>query len=244
MPAVIAWLTAIWVASVLGSVHCAAMCGPFACLAATHGGAPRLSHHWSYQAGRLGGYLLLGTLAGGAGHWLDRAGLAVGVGRVAALAMAVLLVAWGLHALVTHRGGRLGELRLPDRITRRAGAVLGALMHQPPAVRGSATGLLTALLPCGWLWVFVAAALGSGSAVSGALVMAAFWAGSVPALALVVAGAARLAGRWQPRLPLVSAGVIVLLGLTSLAIQLDLIPAAHWLHRLLPVPPHHGGQRG
>lgn len=240
----IAWLGAIWFASVLGSVHCAAMCGPFACLAASHGGPPRLASHWTYQAGRLGGYLLLGALAGGAGHWLDQASIAAGLGRVAAGIMAVLLLGWGLHALLTHRGNRLGELRLPDAVTRRAGAMLRALSRQPSALRGSATGLLTALLPCGWLWVFVAAALGTGSALTGAMVMAVFWAGSVPALALVVAGAARLAGRWQPRLPLVSAGVIVLMGLASLAIQLDLIPAAHWLHRVLPAAPHLGGHRG
>ena len=42
---------------------------------------------------------------------------------------------------------------------------------------------------------------------------------------------------WRARLPLASAATILLLGLVSLASHLDLIPTAHWLHRVMPAVP-------
>ena len=61
-------LLAVLGASLLGSVHCAAMCGGFVCLysgtgASRHKGA---APHAAYNAGRLVSYLLLGALAGSA----------------------------------------------------------------------------------------------------------------------------------------------------------------------------------
>jgi sulfite exporter TauE/SafE len=56
--------------SLLGSVHCAAMCGGFVCLysgsgPARHTGA---APHVAYNAGRLVSYLLLGAIAGSVGR--------------------------------------------------------------------------------------------------------------------------------------------------------------------------------
>jgi sulfite exporter TauE/SafE len=47
-------------------------------------------------------------------------------------------------------------------------------------------GLFSALLPCGWLHTFVISAIATGSAAKGAALLMAFWAGTVPALALGV----------------------------------------------------------
>lgn len=239
----IALAGAVLVASLLGSVHCAAMCGAFACFAGD--GARGVGAHLPYHLGRLLAYLTLGLVAGATGALLDRGGVALGIGRVASVLMALLLVAWGGHALVRARGGRLADLRLPASWQRGLGRGMAALRSQPAGLRGLATGIATGLLPCGWLWVFVAVAAGTGHGLEGAAVMAVFWLGSVPALVAVVAGARRLAGPWQRRLPQVSAAMLVLLGLASLAAHLDMIPVGHWLHGVLPATPMaHGGGHG
>ena len=62
-----------------------------------------------------------------------------------------------------------------------------------PLPRALSTGLLTAFLPCGWLYLFALKAAETGSPLRGALFMIAFWLGSVPALVLVGAGVQTLA---------------------------------------------------
>ncbi len=62
-------------------------------------------------------------------------------------------------------------------------------------------GLLTALLPCGVLYVAFARAVTAGSAIGGGLALLAFWAGTVPLLAavgLVSGHAFRWFGRLAP----------------------------------------------
>ena len=64
----------------------------------------------------------------------------------------------------------------------------------PPMAHALATGLLTTLLPCGWLYAFVALAAGTASAPLGALVMLTFWIGTLPAIAAFWIPVALLAG--------------------------------------------------
>ncbi|MDE3128896.1 MAG: sulfite exporter TauE/SafE family protein, partial [Gemmatimonadota bacterium] len=101
--------------------------------------------------------------------------------------------------------------------TRRLGAALLAMRDRPPVARAAVTGLLTTLLPCGWLYTFVVTAGGTGGAVDGAGVMAVFWLGTVPILLAVGLGAQRLLGPVARRLPLASAAMVLVLGLLSIS---------------------------
>jgi hypothetical protein len=82
-----------------------------------------------------------------------------------------------------------------------------------PLPRALTIGLLTALLPCGWLYAFAIIAAGAGTALGGAAVMAAFWLGTVPILVSLGVGVQALTGTLGRRIPLVTAILIVLLGL-------------------------------
>ena len=77
-------------ASLLGSMHCAGMCGGFVCFYATgaDGRAGGTGSHVAYNVGRLVSYLVLGLLAGVLGQGLDRVGGLVGLSRGAAVANA------------------------------------------------------------------------------------------------------------------------------------------------------------
>jgi sulfite exporter TauE/SafE len=81
--------------------------------------------------------------------------------------------------------------------------------------RAAALGVLTAAFPCGWLYAFLAAALGAGGPFGGALAMAVFWLGTVPALVGAGLVLHRLAGAFRARLPLVAALALIVLGLVT-----------------------------
>ncbi len=230
---------AVLVASLLGSVHCAAMCGAFTCLYAPAGASWQRTRwaHGAYNLGRLVSYLLLGAVSGMLGAGLSRAGTLAGVSNAAAIIAAILLIVWGLHAVIVAAGGRIGVLRPPEGWQNAMGSVLHRFRGKPPIVRATAVGLLTTLLPCGWLYAFVVTAAGTGSAWGGASLMAVFWVGTLPMMLAVGAGLQRLSGRFRDRLPMVSAATIFLLGALSLAAHLDILPIGRSLHRWLPVVP-------
>ena len=171
--AVSALVLSVLGASLLGSPHCAAMCGGFVCFFSGQGGRrPSALTHASYHAGRLAAYALLGAAAGTAGAGFDLAGRMAGFQRPAAVAAGTAHDPLGSrHArrrggILARRHGRPAGVPPPPRPRAR-----GARHTATGRARRSAVGLLTALLPCGWLYVFVATAAGTGSAGSGALVM-------------------------------------------------------------------------
>ncbi len=82
----------------------------------------------------------------------------------------------------------------------------------PLPLRGLSVGLLTALLPCGWLYLFALLAAGTGSIATGALVMVSFWIGSVPLLVGLVAGTRMLGGRVGRMVPLATSILLVAAG--------------------------------
>lgn len=203
-------LPAIVASSLIGSVHCVAMCGPLVGLAGSRSLRLALSH----ALGRLATYATLGAAAGLVGRAVDLAGRLADIQRAAAIAAAIAIVFGGVYAVAAPRrraaagGGaafRRGLVRL--RARRR------------PAVRAWLAGALTGLIPCGWLWAFVVAAAGTGSAGGGALVMAAFWLGTVPAMTGMLAVAGPVIEALRRRLPVVTAAVLVLVGLGTLALR-------------------------
>jgi sulfite exporter TauE/SafE len=216
MPPVMSLLGAVLVASLLGSPHCAAMCGPLVLLF-----APGAKASVAMHAARLLGYAFLGAAAGGLGVALDGGGALLGLQRTALFAAAAALVVFGLVTLVRVHGFRVPAPALPravrDLFVRGQRVAAG----WSPVRRGAAAGLLTALLPCGWLYAFVIAAAGTASPLAGSAVMAAFWAGTLPLLAGVGAGARRLLGPIGRRSPALASLILIGAGLFVLCARLD-----------------------
>jgi sulfite exporter TauE/SafE len=213
-------LAGVLIASLVGSIHCAAMCGGFVCAYAGTG-APRglanLPAHLAYNGGRLVSYLTLGLVAGAVGARVDNLGRLAGIGRGAAVLAGSLMVVWAVGTIAASFGARVPGSLAPEWLQKRFGALLVAMRDEPPAARAALTGLLTTLLPCGWLYTFVVTAGGTGSAIAGAGTMLAFWIGTVPMLLAVGVGAQRLLGPFARRLPLAAATLVLVLGLLSIA---------------------------
>jgi hypothetical protein len=229
----------VLIASLLGSVHCAGMCGGFVCFYAGAAGNGTRAHV-AYNAGRLTSYLLLGLLAGLVGATVDRLGALAGLSRGAAILSGTLMVGWGLSTLLAVRGVRLP--RLGGRLGGHnpLGGLLARVRGRSATVRAAATGLFTTLLPCGWLYAFVAAAAGTGSVDRALLTMGVFWLGTLPMMLAVGYGVQRLSGPLRTRLPIVTATAVVVMGLLSIAGKMRIEPQALARAAAAATPPAHG----
>lgn len=213
-------LAAVLVASLVGSLHCVAMCGPLAVL--HQGGAP--GQRWRglalHQGGRAIGYAALGGLAGLLGTAVDLAGAALAIQRAAMVLAAFGLAAWAVVLIVGARRAALPTATASASMFSRG---LVKLRTQRPARRALGLGLLHAVLPCGWLWAFVALAVGTGSALMGAATLLAFWLGTVPALLGATALAAPLLARVRTRWPYVTALLVLGLAGTALLLRVPML---------------------
>ncbi|GAB1343587.1 sulfite exporter TauE/SafE family protein [Gemmatimonas sp.] len=210
----------VLVASLVGSVHCAGMCGGFVCFYAgsAKGNEPAaLRAHAMYNVGRLASYLLLGAVAGALGVGVSKVGSLVGISHAAAVVAGALMVGWAVSTIAAQRGVSIGALHAPLAWQRALGRVLQSVREQPLSVRAGLTGLFTTLLPCGWLYVFVATAAGTGTVRSAMATMALFWLGTVPAMVAVGVGAQTVLAPFRRRLPAFSAAVVLVMGLLSMS---------------------------
>lgn len=213
-------LGTVFLASLAGSLHCAGMCGGLVVFYsgsdATHG-VRRLIAHTVYNSGRLVGYLLLGAAAGAIGGVINLAGSLAGLQRIAMPIAGTMMILWGLGAIAQIRGRKLfGSASGNGRFSRAIRNAFGVVARRPPAVRAAAVGLLSALLPCGWLWAFVITAAGTASIQGGLAVMAAFWAGTVPILLAIGFGAQSMALPFRRHAPLLTAILLVVIGIVAI----------------------------
>jgi hypothetical protein len=165
----------IWTAFILGlvgSLHCAGMCGPLA-LALPHAGRNSSSFflgRLGYNLGRLVTYCVLGLIFGLLGKSLSL----VGVQRWVSIALGVTLLA-GLFA-----SRKLALWRPLTALLERFKSRMGALLRRRSLDALLVLGLFNGLLPCGLVYVACAGATATGDLFSGALYMLAFGAGTVP----------------------------------------------------------------
>lgn len=211
-------------ASLLGSMHCVGMCGPLAIWASGAGESQRGSQMATatslYHIGRMLTYMLAGFLAGAVGQLADLGGEALGVQLVAARIVGLLMIGIGAYRLWRMSGVQFNSGTEPppvfnpgqasaSPITKLLVRLRPYVFKLPIPMRGLATGLLTALLPCGWLYLFALVAAGTGSLWLGPVVMFAFWLGTVPALVSLVVGTQWMAKRTRRLVPVVTAVLLI-----------------------------------
>jgi hypothetical protein len=204
-------LGAALVAGLVGSLHCAAMCGPLAIGGCTADGRIRPRLAAGYFAGRLVSYALMGALLGSLGGRFAHAAAFVRLQQVALAAVAVGFLWRGVAMLPPPRDlVALGKRRRPPVWQWVAPALPRA---------GLGLGLATGLLPCGMLmagWMFAAV---TASPLGGAALMAAYSIATAPGVAGALLGR-RVLQRWLARTPRRVAGI----GWVALAAWLALWP--------------------
>jgi uncharacterized protein len=226
----------------MGSAHCALMCGGIATgFSATRGGASRggatPAGTWlaalEPNLGRMLGYGIAGAIAGGIGHGIVTAAQLPSLSLAARASAGMVLIIAALRLF--DRRGRLAFLRAPGIIWNRWLSPLQK--HLPPGghVGRLAGGMLWGWLPCGLSATVLLAAWLQSSAVHGALLMLAFGAGTLPAMVPLTWSGARLGQRLQQGPARMALATLILAAglLTVLAPWLAGMPHLHAALRAL-----------
>lgn len=217
---------AVFVASMLGSPHCAGMCGGFLALCATE--SQRFLFQFYYNMGRLTSYLILGCVAGMLGSTINDFGLLFGIQQVAGLVLGVVCLVWGFRlALGVAKGAIASPSHLGQRIYQ---AILKRCLWQGMRERSFLVGILSAFLPCSWLYTYVIVAAGTGSAISGVLLMTAFWLGTLPVMLSTGFLLSRFSARFQAIAPRATAILLVVAGCFSVLSHFDAVPFLSLVH--------------
>jgi hypothetical protein len=241
----------VFLVGLLGSVHCAGMCGgivgalslaplrvrPGAAVIVLRsaGTAVPAARTLAYNAGRIASYAaagaLAGGLAGGAARWTALP-LLQGAAYVAAN---LLLVALGLYLMDVWRGVARIEAA-GGRLWRHVGPLLRRVGPPDTGGRMFLAGALWGWLPCAMVYSVLVSAMLSGSAGRGAAVMLAFGLGTLPMMMALGLAGARLRGWLQLKAVRLACGAAVLgFGLIGLARAAGGLPAS-WLAAVCIAP--------
>ena len=212
-------MIAVLSASLLGSLHCAGMCGGLMFFAIgsdqeTKKGA-RTRLQCAYHGGRMLTYTLLGVAAGTIGQAIDFGGSYLGLQRGAAIFAGVMMIGFGVITLARVRGVKIAHVKVPGPLRRFVERSQRAAFALTPFKRALSIGLLTTLLPCGWLYAYAFIAAGTASPIWGGATMIVFWAGTLPVMVSLGTGIQFLAGRLNSKLPYITAGAVVVVGVMT-----------------------------
>jgi hypothetical protein len=214
----------VFLAGLAGSLHCAGMCGGFACALGSdpRGRGATLRRHLLYNAGRVTTYVFLGALAGALGAALvggpgDSEPLLLAQRGLSAVA-GLLMILIGLQFLGWLRRAHGTALGPGGQAAART---LQGLLRAPGAGAPLAFGVFNGFLPCPLVYAFLAHTAAvclsdpTRAVATGAFTMAAFGLGTFPALLLVASLGQALQPLWRRRGVQLAGAFIVLLGLVT-----------------------------
>ncbi|WP_299792014.1 sulfite exporter TauE/SafE family protein [uncultured Shewanella sp.] len=221
-------ITGAFLVGLMGAGHCIGMCGGL--VGAFSSQLPRspkqnqfatqLRFLLSYNLGRIMSYAFAGALVGGSASALGMLfdlDLYLITLRIIA---GVMMIATGLYIAQIWSGVVQVE-RLGMLLWRFLSPIAGKMVPVKNLPQAFIGGMLWGWLPCGLVYTTLTWAVAANSAIDGALIMASFGLGTLPAL-LSAGVAANVFGRWvQNRaVRLVSGSVLVIFGLQTLYIAI------------------------
>lgn len=187
----IAIICSTLVASILGSGHCVGMCGPFAMIASHRTTGPDgdqgvKGKSWvlpvAYNLGRLATYLVFGLVAGILGIAVNFSGQQFGLQQAAIYFAGGTLILFGIVGIARNLGVSFLQFGVSQKMIGWLQQGIRSSNKSLPVYRAFSIGMLTSLMPCGWLYFFVIAASSTQSLLFAPVVMFAFWLGTLPVL--------------------------------------------------------------
>jgi sulfite exporter TauE/SafE len=226
-------LVLLFGASVLGSAHCVAMCGPYVAMCTAQfvprGATPaaRCVLRVIFNLGRIATYSLIGLIVGAFGQIAQELANRFGVTGIIAIAAGAAAMVFGLSMM--------GWFRDPARVVAMAGlgrwlvAGRARVNQAPPAAAPLLLGALQGWLPCALVYAAASRASLAGSPAMGALTMLVFGLGTLPAVfAMTLVPQTVLRRVKAQRLSgMLLAGLGALLILRGLA-NFGLVPSTGW----------------
>ena len=166
----------------LGSLHCAVMCGPLM-LAMPFEKNSSWQTGWAlllYQSGRIFTYSLMGAVAG----WLGSTFNLVANQKILSITIGLLLIVFTLLQMRASYSQRLSALqfKLINPIAKLMGKLMGFPLWQFVA------GMLNGIIPCGMVYLALATAVNGASVNNGLQFMFLFGLGTSPLLMMISMG--------------------------------------------------------
>ncbi len=202
------FLWTAFIVGLVGSAHCAGMCGPIALALPVQSDNwfTRLSGGLIYNAGRVFTYVLLGAVFGFLGKGIQMAGFQLWASVVIGILMIVTVVVpimfKQLPSLTNVFEGYSSRLLKGFRNMFRKGKTSSLF----------GIGLLNGILPCGLVYVAVAGAINTGDVPSAMLYMALFGAGTIPVMLAVSMAGTMISLKLRIFVNKLSPYIIILLG--------------------------------
>ncbi len=156
----------------LGSLHCVGMCGPLAMALPD----PAVSNtrfvfgRLLYNLGRAVTYAMMGLIFGLIGYGLHL----TGIQQIVSIAIGVLILINAIPAFA-----RINS-HWQKPVVSKLKAILAPMFQKTAASGLFIIGLLNGLLPCGFVYMGIAGAILTGSAIKGASFMFLFGLGTLP----------------------------------------------------------------
>ncbi|MEW6564443.1 MAG: sulfite exporter TauE/SafE family protein [Spirochaetota bacterium] len=210
----------LFIVGILTSIHCVAMCGGIALSQSIHiedgknttdrnGTLTLFAPGLLYNSGRVLSYTIIGGIAGVLGSVFsfsqELRGIITGL-------TGLLMIFMGLRMLGLFKIPAWLQKLVPLWFRSVTTKILPRLRSRGPF----AVGILNGLMPCGPLQTMQLYALGTGSAIAGAISMFIFSIGTVPLLLVFSFTAALLPRKLVPAMVRSSAVLVMVLGLVTI----------------------------
>jgi uncharacterized protein len=192
----------------MGSFHCAGMCGPIAIALPLHGSSAGQKVFGSllYNSGRIITYGIMGIVFGLLGQGLELMGFQRIISIVIGSVM-ILAVLFPSIFSIQKFNGRI--LPFIDKLKRSLGRLFAIRSFQSLFL----IGLLNGLLPCGLVYMAVAGSIGTGNAVMGMFYMLLFGLGTIPMLLIINLSGNLITAGIRKRLNRLIPALVILVGL-------------------------------
>ena len=179
---------ALFAAGLASGLHCAGMCGGIAAGFSLMERERLWARQIAFNTGRISSYAVAGAAGGALGSAGAYAVIALPAQTVLYVLSSVFVVLAGVHLAFRLPLAKLEPIGLP--VWRRVQPIAARLLPARSLPQAFAAGMAWGWLPCGLVYGALLAAVFAGSAVDGAVAMAAFGAGTLPwLLAAGVSGA-------------------------------------------------------
>jgi sulfite exporter TauE/SafE len=166
------------VLGLMGSFHCAGMCGPIAIALPLHGNTvpQKIFGGTLYNVGRTITYGIMGAIFGLLGQGIQMIGIQQ---KISVIMGAVMIISVLFPALFKNQY-RLDKstFSFVGKLKKRIGEMFSIRSFQSLFF----IGMLNGLLPCGLVYMAIAGAIGTGNAAEGTLYMMLFGLGTIPML--------------------------------------------------------------
>ncbi len=158
---------------IMGSLHCAGMCGPIALSLPLYGKGitTKIAGGVMYNIGRTITYGIMGAIFGMIGQGLSMVGFQQWISVVMGALMIVSVILPSLFKNIN--GGKIPVAGLVRKGIQK-------LFVKKSFGRLFFIGLLNGLLPCGLVYLAIAGAIGTGDIITGTLFMILFGLGTLP----------------------------------------------------------------